>query len=46
MQGVDIRIVQEFLGHQNIATTQIYAHVTNRKLKDIHQKFHGKRTIK
>jgi len=46
MQGVDIRIVQEFLGHQNIATTQIYAHVTNRKLKDIHQKFHGRRKIK
>lgn len=45
MQGVDIRIVQEFLGHRNIATTQIYAHVTNRKLKDIHQKFHGGRKI-
>ena len=46
MQGVDLRIVQEFLGHRNIATTQIYAHVTNRKLKDIHQKFHGGRKIK
>lgn len=45
MQGVDLRIVQEFLGHRNIATTQIYAHVTNRKLKDIHQKFHGGRKI-
>jgi site-specific recombinase XerD len=46
MQGVDLRIVQEFLGHRNIATTQIYAHVTNRKLKDIHQKFHGGRKIR
>src|SRR3989344_5515127 len=41
-QGVDLRIIQEFLGHKNILATQIYAHVTNKKLKDIHQKFHGK----
>ncbi|MFA5459830.1 MAG: tyrosine-type recombinase/integrase [Candidatus Paceibacterota bacterium] len=40
-QGVDIRILQEFLGHKNIAATQIYAHVTNKKLREIHQKFHG-----
>ena len=40
-QGVDLRIVQEFLGHQNIATTQIYTHVTNKQLKDIHRKLHS-----
>ncbi len=40
-KGVDIRIVQEFLGHQNIATTQIYTHVTQPQLKEIHRKFHG-----
>ncbi|NMB47788.1 tyrosine-type recombinase/integrase, partial [Patescibacteria group bacterium] len=38
-QGVDLRIIQEFLGHKNIATTQIYTHVTNKKLKDIHRKY-------
>lgn len=40
-QGVDLRSVQEFLGHRNIATTQIYTHVTNKRLREIHQKFHG-----
>jgi len=40
-QGVDIRILQEFLGHKNIAATQIYAHVTNKKLREIHKKFHS-----
>lgn len=40
-KGVDLRIVQEFLGHRNIATTQIYTHVTSKHLRDIHKKFHG-----
>jgi site-specific recombinase XerD len=40
-QGVDLRLVQEFLGHKNISTTQVYTHVTNKKLKDIHRKAHG-----
>lgn len=44
--GVDVRLVQEFLGHQNIATTQIYTHVTNKKLYDVHRKFHGGNKIK
>lgn len=38
--GVDLRLVQEFLGHRNIATTQIYTHVTNKQLKDIHKQIH------
>lgn len=40
-KGVDLREIQEFLGHKNIGTTQIYAHVTSKKLKDIHKKFHS-----
>lgn len=40
--GADIRSVQEMLGHKNISTTQIYTHVTNRQLRDIHETFHGK----
>jgi len=42
-QGVDLRTVQEFLGHSNIATTQIYTHVTNKQLRDIHRKVHNSR---
>jgi integrase/recombinase XerD len=40
-QGVDLRVIQEFLGHKNIATTQVYTHITSKKLRDIHRKFHG-----
>jgi site-specific recombinase XerD len=45
-EGVDLRLVQEFLGHRNIATTQIYTHVTNKQLRDVHKKFHGGRKLK
>ena len=39
--GADLRSVQELLGHKNVATTQIYTHVTNKRLREIHEKFHG-----
>ncbi|MEK7109379.1 MAG: LAGLIDADG family homing endonuclease [Patescibacteria group bacterium] len=41
--GADLRSVQALLGHQNIATTQVYTHVTDKHLRDIHQRFHGKK---
>jgi len=40
--GADIRSVQELLGHKNISTTQIYTHVTDRQLRSVHERFHGK----
>ncbi|MEN9405303.1 MAG: hypothetical protein RLY47_262 [Candidatus Parcubacteria bacterium] len=41
--GADVRSVQALLGHANIATTQVYTHVTDKHLKEIHKAFHGRR---
>lgn len=43
MAGADLRAIQMLLGHKNLQTTQIYTHLTNKELKEIHQAFHARR---
>ncbi|KKW21078.1 MAG: Tyrosine recombinase xerD [Candidatus Adlerbacteria bacterium GW2011_GWC1_50_9] len=44
-QGVDLRTIQEFLGHKSITATQIYTHVTSKKLREVHKRFHSGRNL-
>lgn len=40
-QGLDLRAIQELLGHRSVTSTQIYTHITDKRLRDVHRKFHS-----